>query len=114
MAHAQALLPNASITVVGRSDGSGTTAIFTSGLSRFSAQFNASVGPSELVNWGNASNVAATPRNFILPSSRFVVRRRGSPRHTRTHTRTITSTSDLTLRRFHASCIRLHPVMEAS
>jgi phosphate transport system substrate-binding protein len=85
MAYAQALLPNANITVVGRSDGSGTTAIFTSGLSRFSAQFNASVGPSELVNWGNASNVAATPRNFILPSSRFVVRRRDSLRHAHAH-----------------------------
>lgn len=44
-------LPNLPITVVHRSDGSGTTAIFTDYLSKVSQTWNKQVGPGKAVNW---------------------------------------------------------------
>lgn len=44
-------LPNAAITVVRRSDGSGTTFIFTNYLSRVSEDWKTKVGENSAVNW---------------------------------------------------------------
>lgn len=44
-------LPNLAITVVHRSDGSGTTSIFTSYLSAVSAEWKSSVGAGKSVSW---------------------------------------------------------------
>jgi phosphate transport system substrate-binding protein len=44
-------LPDANITVVHRSDGSGTTAIFTSYLATVSKNWNTKVGKGKSVNW---------------------------------------------------------------
>lgn len=66
-------MPNQDIKVAGRSDGSGTTDIFTSALSRFDAVFNSLVGPSELVNWGNSASVNAPAKNLITPNTRYLV-----------------------------------------
>ncbi len=44
-------LPSTSIVVAHRSDGSGTTAIFTSYLSKVSDEWNTKVGTSTAVNW---------------------------------------------------------------
>jgi phosphate transport system substrate-binding protein len=44
-------LPDAGITAVHRSDGSGTTEIFTNALSAFSADWKANVGASTSVEW---------------------------------------------------------------
>lgn len=44
-------LPNLPITVVARSDGSGTTAVFTSHLSAVSADFKSKVGSGKSVTW---------------------------------------------------------------
>jgi phosphate transport system substrate-binding protein len=44
-------LPNETITVVHRSDGSGTTEIFTNALSAFSEDFLATVGAGSAVEW---------------------------------------------------------------
>ena len=44
-------LPNASITAVHRSDGSGTTEIFTNALSSFSADWKTNVGAGTSVEW---------------------------------------------------------------
>lgn len=44
-------LPDATITVVHRSDGSGTTEIFTKALSAFSADWKANVGAGTSVQW---------------------------------------------------------------
>ncbi len=67
-------LPNASIVIVGRFDGSGTTSVFTQALSLFSPTFNQSVGVQQLVNWGpvNISGMAAAAKGFI-PSARYLV-----------------------------------------
>ena len=44
-------LPNAAITVVHRSDGSGTTEIFTKALSSFSSDWKANVGAGSSIEW---------------------------------------------------------------
>ncbi len=44
-------LPDANITVVHRSDGSGTTAIFTSYLNSVSAEWSEKIGKGKSVNW---------------------------------------------------------------
>ncbi len=44
-------LPNTPITVVHRSDGSGTTAVFTKHLSAISPQWKSKVGSGKTVNW---------------------------------------------------------------
>jgi len=44
-------LPNLPITVVARSDGSGTTAVFTAHLSEVSADFKTEVGSGKSVTW---------------------------------------------------------------
>lgn len=44
-------LPNLPVTVVARSDGSGTTAVFTAHLSAISTDFAAKVGPGKQVVW---------------------------------------------------------------
>lgn len=44
-------LPDMAITVVTRSDGSGTTAVFTDYLSMVSESFRESTGPGKVVNW---------------------------------------------------------------
>ena len=67
-------LPNESITIVGRSDGSGTTSVFTQALSFFSSAFNQSLGNVKLVNWGtaNISGMAVNAKGFI-PTERYKV-----------------------------------------
>jgi phosphate transport system substrate-binding protein len=67
------VLPGQEIVIVGRSDGSGTTSVFTQALCLFSSAFNQSVGNVQLVNWGNSSAIAATAKGFI-PNSRYKVR----------------------------------------
>jgi phosphate transport system substrate-binding protein len=52
-------LPNLSIVVVHRADGSGTTFIFTDYLSKISAQWKTQVGTSKVVNWPAASSVGS-------------------------------------------------------
>ncbi len=47
----QAKLPDANITAVHRSDGSGTTEIFTNALASFSADWKSSVGAGSAVEW---------------------------------------------------------------
>ena len=44
-------LPNLSISVVTRSDGSGTTALFTEHLAKISSEFDAQVGSGKSVKW---------------------------------------------------------------
>ena len=44
-------LPSLSITVLHRSDGSGTTGIFTHYLAQVSSEWNTKVGASDFVNW---------------------------------------------------------------
>lgn len=51
-------LPDMAITVVVRSDGSGTTAVFTDYLSMVSDSFKTNIGPGKVVNW-RAKNLVA-------------------------------------------------------
>ena len=44
-------LPNLPVTVVARSDGSGTTAVFTTHLAAISAEFSSKVGSGKSVTW---------------------------------------------------------------
>lgn len=55
--NAGAKLPNTPVVVVHRSDGSGTTYIFTDYLSHVSAEWKSKVGTSKTVNWPAASSV---------------------------------------------------------
>lgn len=55
-------LPDLAITVVHRSDGSGTTAIFTDYLSKVSPEWKAGPGKGSSVKWPAASSVGA-PQN---------------------------------------------------
>jgi phosphate ABC transporter phosphate-binding protein len=71
MANREAALPNADIVVVHRSDGSGTSFVWTDYLSKISPQWKASVGTGTTVQWpvgveaehneGVASTVQRTP-----------------------------------------------------
>jgi len=73
-ANAGAKLPDTEITVVHRSDGSGTTAIFSSYLSKVSAEWKEKVGAGPSLNWpaglggkgnpGVAGLVKQTPGSF--------------------------------------------------
>ena len=54
-----AKLPDAGITVVHRSDGSGTTAIFTDYLSKVSASFKDTVGSGTSVKWTSPNAIGA-------------------------------------------------------
>ena len=56
-------LPDAPITTVFRSDGSGTSFIFTTYLSQISAQWRDSVGAANTVKWPTASSGAAGKGN---------------------------------------------------
>ena len=49
--NASATLPNVAITVVHRSDGSGTTAVFTDYLSKVSGEWKSKVGSGTSVSW---------------------------------------------------------------
>jgi len=55
----EAKLPDKNITVVHRSDGSGTTFIFTSYLSAVSPDFKGKVGPGKAVKWPGKNSVGA-------------------------------------------------------
>ena len=55
-------LPDTAITVVHRSDGSGTTAIFTDYLSKVSPEWKAGPGKGSSVKWPAASSIGA-PQN---------------------------------------------------
>ena len=67
-------LPDAAIATVHRSDGSGTTAVFTDYLSKVSASWKAKVGTGQSVNWpagvgakgndGVAGSVKSTPNSI--------------------------------------------------
>lgn len=73
-ANRQADLPNADIVVVHRSDGSGTSYVWTDYLSKVSAEWKAQVGPGVTVNWpvgagaayneGVAAAVQQTPNSI--------------------------------------------------
>ena len=52
-------LPDKGITIVHRSDGSGTTFIFTSYLAEVSPDFKSKVGPGKAVKWPGANSVGA-------------------------------------------------------
>jgi phosphate transport system substrate-binding protein len=52
-------LPNLSIIVTHRADGSGTTFIFTDYLSKISPEWKSKVGNAKVVNWPAASSVGA-------------------------------------------------------
>lgn len=51
-------LPNQSISAVVRSDGSGTTAVFTNYLSMVDKEFKEKVGEGKMVKWGTANSFA--------------------------------------------------------
>ncbi len=61
-ANAGVTLPDTAITVVHRSDGSGTTAIFTDYLSKVSPEWKAGVGKGSSVKWPADSSIGA-PQN---------------------------------------------------
>ena len=56
-------LPDQAITVVRRSDSSGTTFVFTKHLSAISADFAKSVGSGTTVEWPKSDKIIAAPRN---------------------------------------------------
>ncbi|MBK1724105.1 phosphate ABC transporter substrate-binding protein PstS [Thiocystis violacea] len=56
-------LPDETITVVTRSDSSGTSFVFTGHLSNISADFKAAVGQGKAPNWPSAANFVAAPKN---------------------------------------------------
>ncbi len=66
-------LPDAPITVVHRSDGSGTTFIFTNYLSKVSADWSTQIGNGTSVNWpgdiGAAQNAGVAAQVQQLPDS---------------------------------------------
>ncbi|WP_199775484.1 phosphate ABC transporter substrate-binding protein PstS [Microbulbifer pacificus] len=56
-------LPDTKITVVTRSDSSGTTFVFTGHLSAVNANFKSAVGQAKAPNWPPAANFVKAPRN---------------------------------------------------
>ncbi|NEX19519.1 phosphate ABC transporter substrate-binding protein PstS [Thiorhodococcus mannitoliphagus] len=56
-------LPAKTITVVTRSDSSGTSFVFTGHLSNINADFKSSVGQGKAPNWPKAGNFVAAPKN---------------------------------------------------
>ncbi len=56
-------LPDEKITVVVRSDSSGTTYVFTGHLSEISADFRDKVGQAKSPNWPDADNFIKAPKN---------------------------------------------------
>jgi phosphate transport system substrate-binding protein len=56
-------LPNTRITVVRRSDASGTTYVFTRHLSAISPAFKSAMGVGTTVQWPNLPNFVGAPRN---------------------------------------------------
>ncbi|APV44939.1 phosphate transport system substrate-binding protein [Dehalogenimonas formicexedens] len=66
-------LPNADITVVHRSDGSGTTNIFTNYLSKVSSEWSTRVGSANSVNWpggvGGSGNAGVAGQVQQIPNS---------------------------------------------
>jgi phosphate transport system substrate-binding protein len=55
-------MPDLAMTVVRRSDSSGTTFVFTKHLSAISADFRKDVGQGTSVPWPNSSRIIAAPR----------------------------------------------------
>lgn len=56
-------LPDQTITVVRRSDGAGTTFVFTQQLAAISEEFEQRVGVGTTVQWPNLPNFVGAPRN---------------------------------------------------
>ncbi len=56
-------MPDLSITVVRRSDSSGTTFVFTQHLAAISPAFKSAIGVGTTVQWPNLSNFVGAPRN---------------------------------------------------
>jgi phosphate transport system substrate-binding protein len=56
-------LPDLSITVVRRSDASGTTFVFTKHLSAISDEFSKRVGSGTTVSWPNSDKIVGAPKN---------------------------------------------------
>lgn len=56
-------LPDESITVVTRSDSSGTSFVFSGHLSNISKEFKDSVGQGKSPNWPSSANFVAAPKN---------------------------------------------------
>lgn len=58
-----AKLPDMDITVVRRSDSSGTTYVFTKHLSEISEAWKNGPGTGKTVNWANSNKIVAAPQN---------------------------------------------------
>lgn len=58
-----AKLPDMDITVVRRSDSSGTTYVFTKHLSEISEAWKSGPGTGKTVNWANSDKIVAAPKN---------------------------------------------------
>jgi phosphate transport system substrate-binding protein len=56
-------LPDQTITVVRRSDGAGTTFIFTNHMAAISPSFAEKIGVGTTVQWPNLPNIVGAPRN---------------------------------------------------
>jgi phosphate transport system substrate-binding protein len=56
-------LPDQTITVVRRSDGAGTTFIFTNHMAAISESFAEKIGVGTTVQWPNLPNIVGAPRN---------------------------------------------------
>ncbi|WP_406828908.1 phosphate ABC transporter substrate-binding protein PstS [Microbulbifer sp. ARAS458-1] len=56
-------LPDTKITVVTRSDSSGTSYVFTGHLSAVNADFKSAVGQAKAPNWPNSANFVKAPKN---------------------------------------------------
>lgn len=56
-------LPDRRITVVARSDSSGTSYVFTGHLAAISPDFNSAIGQSKAPNWPNSANFVKAPKN---------------------------------------------------
>jgi phosphate transport system substrate-binding protein len=62
-ANPDANLPDTNITVVRRSDSSGTTFVFTKHLSAISEAFKSGPGMGTTVQWPSSANIVAAPKN---------------------------------------------------
>ncbi len=56
-------LPDDKITVVVRSDSSGTSYVYTNHLSAINAEFKEAVGPAKAPNWPAAASIVKSPKN---------------------------------------------------
>ena len=67
-ANPEAKLPDQNITVVHRSDGSGTTGVFTKHLSAISPEWKEKVGEGKTVEWPSAGNIGGKGNEGVTAS----------------------------------------------